>query len=190
MMRLKRAFLPLACAALCWISVLGTTTALADVNIPALSCQAPFLNQAETMRWHEHYLLNPLDNQDTWVVCPVAYETNDIKDPFIIGVYGNKSPAADGFHVCYLNIVDIGNQDIPGFIDNPGQRYIYSKQITTQNPINTLWWSASSVTFQEVLNGLGGGSNTCWSSNPADCWGITVNCKVPVGHAVGMVSLY
>lgn len=158
--------------------------ATADLNVPALACQAPFLYQAEPMRWHEHYLMNPPGNQGTWVVCPLPIETLNMNNTFTIGAFGNFiSGQSNESPYCYLNIIDITNQHLQGFLENPGQMKIYQRLLSTQNPINTLWRVVSTVTVQEVVNRIG---QSC--TNPADCWGVSLNCYLPTGHGLNMVS--
>lgn len=169
-------------------AVLAPSVAVADLNQPALACQAPYLDQAEPMRWHEHYLMNPPTNRGTWVVCPLPIESNNMTATFRIGAFGNFLPGnvtvpPGEFPRCYVNIVDLQNQDLTPYISNPGQRRIYTALLATQNPVNTLWWSASALSVQAVANAIG---QTCGP----DCWGVSVNCYLPTGYALGMVSQY
>jgi hypothetical protein len=163
-------------------------SALADLNVPGLACQAPYLDQAFPMRWHEHYIYNPEANQTTWVVCPVAFETLILTDPFRVGVFGVKTQGASGFPVCYMNVVSLSNQHLTGVMDNPGQRYIYTQQLTNFAPpgMPQAWVAFRIINQQDIRDimdqGGGGGG-------PAN-WTITVNCRLPPGHAIGMISLY
>jgi hypothetical protein len=171
-------------------SVIGLSpmTANADLNVPALACQAPFLAQAEPMRWHEHYLMNPANNRGTWVVCPLPIESDAMANTFVIGAFGNFIPGTvtippGEFPSCYVNIIDLNNQHLVGFINNPGQRKIYTALLQTQNPRNTLWSVASALSVQNVVNTIGQSCN-----NPADCWGVSINCYLPSGYALNMAS--
>jgi hypothetical protein len=174
--------------ALASVSGLAPMTASADLNVPALSCQAPFLDQAEPMRWHEHYLMNPANNRGTWIVCPLPIESDIMNNTFVIGAFGNFIPGTvtippGEFPSCYVNIIDINNQHLEGYINNPGQRKIYSVLLQTQNPVNTLWSVASAISVQNVVNTIG---QSC--TNPADCWGVSINCYLPSGYALNMAS--
>jgi hypothetical protein len=162
--------------------------ASADLNVPALACQAPYLDQAEPMRWHEHYLMNPPGNRGTWVVCPLPIETDNMNTTFMIGAFGNFVPGTQTippgeFPSCYVNIIDLTNQHLDPFINNPGQARTYRKLLATQNPQNTLWSVQSPLSMQEVVNAIG---QTCPS--PADCWGVSINCYLPTGYALNMAS--
>jgi hypothetical protein len=168
---------------------LAPSVAVADLNQPALACQAPFLDQADPMRWHEHYLMNPATNRGTWVVCPLPIETDNMNATFWIGAYGNFLPGnvtvpPGEFPVCLVNIIDLANQDLAGYINNPGQRRIYTAMLATQNPVNTLWAAESPLSVQNVINAMGG------RTNGPDFWGVSVNCYLPTGYALNMVSQY
>jgi hypothetical protein len=164
------------------------SVAVADLNQPALACQAPFLDQAEPMRWHEHYLMNPPTNRGTWVVCPLPIESDNMTATFRIGAFGNFLPGnvtvpPGEFPTCIVNIIDITNQHLAGYINNPGQKRIYQAVLATQNPQNTLWSAASPISIANVVAAIG---QTC--QNPADCWGVSLNCYLPTGYALNMVS--
>jgi hypothetical protein len=160
-----------------------TGSALADLNVPGLACQAPYMDQAYPMRWHEHYLYNPENNQDTWVVCPVAFETSELPNPFIVSVFGVFTQGARGFPVCYMNVVSLRNQHLNGILNNPGQRHIYTVQLTNRTPFGQLWAADGQLDFATVTAGLNNGGDP-------PLWTITVNCMLPPGHSVGMTSLY
>lgn len=124
------------------------TPAVADYNIGALACQAPYLDQAEFLRWHEHYVINPVGSQTTWVVCPIAYDSIKLPQQFQVGAFGNSTvPGTNA--LCYANVIDLRNQHIPtfDFLNNPGQNMTFQRIMSTQNPSNTLWssWLTTSV---------------------------------------------
>jgi hypothetical protein len=176
----------LAAVALSVPALILPRIAVGDLNVPALACQAPFLYQAEGLRWHEHYLMNPTNNQGTWVVCPLPIESDNMTTQFVIGAFGNfLAGASNESPFCYLNIIDLQNQHLQGFIENPGQRKIYTRLLQTQNPVNTLWWVATQVSTADIVAAIG---QSC--VNAADCWGVSVNCYLPVGHGLNMVSQY
>jgi hypothetical protein len=168
--------------------------AVADVNIGALACQAPFLSQAQNIRWHEHYMINPVTSETTWVVCPIAFETKDLPDTFYVGAFGNATvPGSNA--LCFANVVDLRNQNIPtfGFLDNPGQDMIFQTIMSTQNPANTLWSSWATLTKAGINAAMmnppatpiepGGGKGPAY-------WTITINCRLSPGQALNMVSLW
>jgi hypothetical protein len=169
--------------------------AVADINIGALDCQAPYLDQAEGLRWHEHYVINPENGVTTWVVCPIAFETNDLPNQFQIGAFGNTVPGANGLNACYANIIDLRNQHIPtnNFLNNPGQRMTFQTIMNTQNPSNTLWSSWVTLTQGQINGGHMPPPSTpvdpTQSQGPA-FWTITINCQLKAGQALNMVSLW
>jgi hypothetical protein len=178
----------------CLAGLGSVAPAVADVNIGALACQPPFLDQAAAIRWHEHYLINPKGSRTTWVVCPIAFETASLPDRFTVGAFGNYN--IPGINVqCYLNVVDIRNQNIPtlNFLNNPGQDMTYRRIMETQNPANTLWSAWTTVSLGEVAAAM---MRPQWtpidpsqSRGPA-YWTITVNCELQPGSALNMVSLW
>ena len=168
--------------------------AVADINIGALACQAPYLDQAEGLRWHEHYVINPTNGVTTWVVCPIAFETQQLPNQFQVGAFGNSTiPGTNA--LCYANIVDLRNQHIPtfNFLNNPGQDMTGQWLMSTKNPSNTLWSSWVTLT-QAAVNG----SHMPPPQTPVDptqsqgpaYWSMTINCQLKPGQALNMVSLW
>jgi hypothetical protein len=198
-----------ATAVVAWFGSAGgvVSTVSADVNIGALACQPPFQEQAGIIRWHEHYLINPKGSFDAWVVCPIAFETVNLPDPFNVGAFGNIKPPKSEFHVCYLNVVDLRNQHIPlpvaidaqnpaageaPFLQNPGQDMSFTRQLENPNDVGTLWAAWTLVNFSQVnaamstppqIPGLATGKGPAF-------WTITVNCYLPDGYALNMVSIF
>ena len=168
--------------------------AVADINIGALACQAPYLDQAEGLRWHEHYVINPTNGVTTWVVCPIAFETQQLPNQFQVGAFGNSTiPGTNA--LCYANIVDLRNQHIPtfNFLNNPGQDMTGQWLMSTKNPANTLWSSWVTLT-QAAVNG----AHMPPPQTPVDptqtqgpaFWSMTINCQLKPGQALNMVSLW
>ena len=168
--------------------------AVADINIGALACQAPYLDQAEGLRWHEHYVINPGNGVTTWVVCPIAFETQQLPNQFQVGAFGNSTiPGTNA--LCYANIVDLRNQHIPtgNFLNNPGQDMTGQWLMSTKNPANTLWSSWVTLT-QAAVNG----AHMPPPQTPVDptqtqgpaYWSMTINCQLKPGQALNMVSLW
>jgi hypothetical protein len=189
-------------------NIFGVNTASADINVGALACQPPYLAQAGIIRWHEHYLVNPKGSFNTWVVCPIAFSTNDLPGPvYNIGAFGNVKPPKTDFNICYANVVDLRNQNIPlavpadasnpgspelPFLNNPGQNMTYVRQMVNNNDVGTLWYSYTTLATADIaaamspppnIPGLGAGVNPAW-------WTFTVNCYLPAGYALNMVSLF
>ena len=172
----------------------AVTPALADINIGALACQAPYLDQAEGLRWHEHYVINPTNGVTTWVVCPIAFETQQLPNQFQVGAFGNSTvPGTNA--LCYANIVDLRNQHIPtfNFLNNPGQDMTGQWLMSTKNPANTLW--SSWVTLTQAAVNV---SHMPPPQTPVDptqtqgpaYWSMTINCQLKPGQALNMVSLW
>jgi hypothetical protein len=176
-------FTPLAAAlTLTAVGFLPTGATLADVNVPGLSCQAPNLTEAEGLRWHEQYIMNPRDgDRARWVVCPLAVET--LIYPEVVGfwVSGVKAPGTLEFPVCAFNAVSAFNQDIPGFVDNPGAslKTIEPMEVVSLPGQN---WAFRFITSRGFLESAVGDSleNQTYS----------VNCRLPPGYALQMVSLF
>jgi hypothetical protein len=127
------------------VGFVPTGTPLADVNVSGLACQAPTLADAEGLRWHEHYIMNPGGDQARWVVCPLPFETLFYPETFGIWVSGVKTPGVTAFPACAFNAVSLYNEDIPGFVDRPGAR---RKAIAGMQeiPFNTQNWAFQFLT--------------------------------------------
>jgi hypothetical protein len=173
---------------------------VADVNIGALACQPPYLAQAQNLRWHEHYVVNPLNAPmggspvTTWVVCPIAFDSNDLPQQFQIGAFGNATvPGTNA--LCYANVVDLRNQHIPdgNFLNNPGQNMTFQRIMATKNPANTLWSAWLTVTQDQIKAAMMDPPPTPvdpTGSEGPPFWTITVNCELKPGQALNMVSLW
>lgn len=176
-------------------NIAGIPSAMSDVNVGALACQPPFLDQAASVRWHEHYLIAPTTgSQQVWVVCPISFETKDLPDQFFIGAFGNSVNAGTSA-LCYANVVDIRNQHIPvlNFLDNPGQNMVFSTIMQTQNPANTLWSSWVMLSKDQIIARMMDPPSTPISQGQSvgsAYWTITVNCRLNPGQAINMVSLF
>lgn len=179
------------------------SVAVADVQIGALACQAPYLHQAARLRWHEHYLLNPPTSETTWVVCPIAFDSEfiptDNEGGVRVGAFGVLAPSRIGVTpVCYANVVDLRNQHVPesNFSPNPGMKLIASFRMQSQTGLGglTLWSSWTDITRAKVLAQMDdppptpvdpSGSSIGWAF-----WTVTINCELQPGHGVNVVSLY
>jgi hypothetical protein len=187
-----------AAAIVCAANLVAVAPATADINIGALACQPPFLDQAAQLRWHEHYLINPLEagSVATWVVCPIAFDSNDlIPNSIRIGAFGNTTPGGNPLTLCYANVVDIRNQNIPtfGFLVNPGQDMRVTKRMQSQTPAGTLWSAWADFTVANIVANMDSPPPTPVADGgvqgPA-FWTITVNCELKPGQALNMVSLW
>jgi hypothetical protein len=100
------------------------------------SCVAPFLFQAERMRWHEHFLMNPPEGQRTWAVCPIDMYVSDLADAgsprnYLIQVYlQNTLDAVMVNPVCFFTGHSVLNQQWGNYID--GDDLTYTLPLTLQ----------------------------------------------------------
>jgi hypothetical protein len=157
--------------------------AVADLNVPALTCQAPFLSQAGPMRWHESYVWNPAGNVGTWLVCPMPIETANLAVSFWVGAWGNfQIGVTNESPFCMLQITDIENQHIAQYLPNPGQKKIYSEMLDTRNPVNTIWSAATQFQTAEVTQELG--------SRGPEYWSVSLACYIPSGHGLNVTSVF
>jgi hypothetical protein len=174
-------FTPLAAAlTLTAVGFLPTGATLADVNVPGLSCQAPNLTEAEGLRWHEQYVINPGGDQARWVVCPLPVETLLYPEVFGFWVSGVKAPGTSEFPICAFNAVGVNNEDIPGFIDRPG---VSRKTVQPMEEVSDvgLNWGFYFVTSRGFLESAVG--------DRLEFQTYSVNCRLPPGYALQMVSL-
>jgi hypothetical protein len=186
-----------AAAIVCAANLVAVAPVTADINIGALACQPPFLDQAAQLRWHEHYLINPLEagSVPTWVVCPVAFDHNDLLPTFRVGAFGNTTFGANASTLCYANVIDLRNQNIPtfGFLVNPGQDMRVTRRMQSQNPANTLWSAWADLNVNNIIANMDSPPETPVAGGGvqgAAFWTITVNCELKPGQALNMVSLW
>ncbi len=184
-MKTRYAVLPtLAAVVTLSIGVLFPGTPVrADVNVSGLSCQAPFLNQAQRLRWHEHYLLNPIDSQPTWVVCAIPHETDILPQTFGVWASGVKMGGVTTFPTCVFNVVSLFNENIPGVVDRPGRNWKFVAGMPELASSTQLWGFRIVTTRQAVINAVG--DNTAIAN-----YTFSVNCLLPPGYALQMVSLF
>lgn len=191
----KAAYIAASAVAVLAANILSVAPVAADVQVGALACQAPYLAQANNLRWHEHYLVNPKDSTTTWVVCPIAFDGTTIPNEFQIGAFGNTTNFG-AQPSCFANIIDLRNQDIPtdNFLPNSGQRMIAQFRMQTKQPSNTLWSSWITITQAEVQAQMDQAPFTPINPNGdptwPDMWSITVNCQLRPGEALNVVSLW
>jgi len=164
-------------------SFLPTAAPLADVNVSGLACQAPFLDQAQRLRWHEHYLLNPINSQPTWVVCPIPHETDILGATFGVWASGVKMAGVTAFPICVFNVVSLFNENIPGVVDRPGRNWKFVAAMPELASSTQLWGFQIITTRAAVVAAVGDGTNI-------GNYTFSVNCLLPPGYALQMVSLF
>lgn len=149
-----------------------------DVNVAPSACQAPFLDQAFGLRWHESYLMNPASNVDTWVVCPVPIDNDTVPNEFAIGVIGSHmAGASTELPSCFFMVTSAINTTQPPFRDGNNQRY--SLALDTSNLNADLWGAAIDVVKSDVEGAVGS----------PNLWATTVFCKLPHGYSISQVVL-
>ena len=147
-----------------------------DLNIQPATCVAPFLNQAFPMRWTEHFLMNPSDGVETWVVCPVNFDNDvvDLDGTFIVtgAVMSGASASAP---VCYFTAYDRRNQKQLPYITGTDRTYGAVIPVTKTG---TSWSATLNVDRAGIVASIGGNANN---------WGAAVFCRLPVGHSVSQI---
>lgn len=150
-----------------------------DLNIPGASCVAPYLNQAFPMRWHENYLMNPADNIDTWVICPLELDNDTIPAAFVVSVVGARMAGAGSIlPSCYVSIYNAANLQRPPFISGPGNN-TFTLALTSSlvTPNVPLWISGLGVNLYSAGNVI---------AYP-DLIAATVFCKLPSGYSISTI---
>ena len=150
-----------------------------DLNLPGASCVAPYLNQAFPMRWNETYLMNPANNIDTWVICPLELDNDTFPPVFVVSVVGARMAGAGSIlPSCYLAIYNAANLQQPPFISGPGNNTL-SFALTSSLPVPNvpLWMSGLGVN-------LSGAGNVI--AYP-DLIAATVFCKLPSGYSISTI---
>jgi hypothetical protein len=106
-------------------AVVPMTANAAAVSVHPASCVAPFLFQAEKIRWHEHFVLNPSTNQQTWVVCPINVDTDfDGESTTYVGASLVRTKGADTTPAqCFFTAHNAINQNLGEFNDGPDYTY-------------------------------------------------------------------
>lgn len=121
------------------------------------SCVAPFLFQAERMRWHEHFLMNPPDGQRTWAVCPIDAYLPDLAAAvsprdWLIQVYlQNTLDAVPVNPVCFFTAHGVFNQQWGGYIT--GEDVTYTLPLTLQQS-GGITVAQGVISVEDILAGL------------------------------------
>jgi len=164
------------------IAVMSGSVRANDIVMAPAGCQAPFLYQAEPMRWHEWYLLNPLTNITTWVICPLTYDEDVVTWPAggssNVNVYGAIEAGASGTPRCFFGAADRTNTSLPPYIFGSSKAYAQNLGSTVTAPT---WRSTGSVSHDNIRTALGGSS--------AQNWGLTIFCELPPGHAISGINV-
>lgn len=158
-----------------------------DINIHPAACQAPFLDQAFPMRWHEFYLMNPADNRSTWVICPTTWDQDVVTWPVggstTVEIHGAIQAGASGdAPVCFFAATDRDNLQLPPYIETPGGARKFLQNLGTAMA-EPRWSSSGNVSHASIWQALGG------SSTDPSRWGVSLFCQLPPGYAISNIFL-
>jgi len=156
-----------------------------DINMHPAGCQAPFLNQAVPMRWHELYLMNPASNIATWVICPTTWDQDVISWPAggftSVRIDGAvESGASVDAPLCFFGAADRDNLSLPPYINIPGGKKSFIQNLAT-NKTPPRWFSQGAINHDALRSALGGTSSTRWN--------VSLFCMLPPGHAISTIFL-
>ena len=160
------------------------TSAIAQDNVfvhPA-SCVAPFLYQAERMRWHEHFLMNPANGERTWVICPFTYHNDYVTESgeWSIEVLIQKMSGADAEQPkCFYTVHSVLNQKWGDYIN--GTKYEFTKPLPIQNLGGGRYGATTTVTALELAEALGSAFNALGQ--------MSVYCRLNPGWGINSVAL-
>ena len=148
------------------------------------SCVAPFLFQAERMRWHEHFLMNPDVGQRTWVVCPIDMYVDDMGVPesgnWAIQVYLQKMPTAVMVQPkCFFTVHSVLNQKWGNYINGDAITFTSPLPLQTSDGITVAQGVASVGDIIELLG----------SEAAAAPFHLAVYCRLDPGWGLNGVEL-
>jgi hypothetical protein len=125
------------------------------------SCVAPFLYQAEGMRWHEQFLLNPSDGVPTWAVCPINMYFREFIIPegmWSVQVYLQHTlDASPTEPACYFTVHSVINQKWGDFIN--GTRHAYTVALQNSTTPSGITIAQRLVTPENIVTALGPGAD-------------------------------
>ncbi len=175
--RLLSTVLPAALLVIAGLSTIPTARAAAYYSVPPSACFAPFLNQAFQLRWHEAYLMNPLDSVATYVICPLTVDVADLAPNIAVGVWGANMPGALSSPQCFFSVTDQDNLSQPPYTTGVTRRYGTALPTTIAG---SLWQAvtASPITRAAIDTAIGPPTSALTQANAAFCllppgWGIS-----------------
>lgn len=156
-----------------------------DIVMHPAGCQAPFLSQAGPMRWHENYLMNPVTNISTFVICPLTFDsdvvtfpagglTNVRIDGAIQSGAGFQSPQ------CFFSSADRENLKLDPYINVPGGDRTFIQLLTTTST-SPRWFASAPISNDAI-------SAATSSPNPA-FRNAAVFCQLPPGYAISTIMV-
>jgi hypothetical protein len=149
-----------------------------DVNVSPSSCQAPFLSQAQGMRWHENYVMNPSWGVNTWLVCPINFDNDTLPSAFVVGVIGSLMDGASSERPnCFFTVHTAVNTTQPPFRSGNDGVLTWPLEFNMVDP--TLWAAGRGISSVDVAGYLG----------DPDFWAMAVYCRLPVGYSISQVTI-
>lgn len=167
-------------AVLCSGMLLSQPAVANDVQIAPSNCVAPYLGQAFPMRWNENYLMNPITNTSTWVICPVLFDVDVLPAAFNAAVIGGRmTGAGPELPTCFFTVNSAVNLAQSPFIFGPAAKY--AKNMPTQlNAADTrIWQSGVGIESTQILAAAGA---------PVG-WAMSLFCKLPPGFGISQLRI-
>lgn len=156
-----------------------------DIVMHPAGCQAPFLSQAGPMRWHENYLMNPVGNISTFVICPLTFDPDVVNFPAAgttnVRVDGAvQSGAAPQAPQCFFASADRENLKLDPYINIPGGDRTFITPLGTN--LTFPRWFASVPVSNDAITAATGGANPAFRN-------AAVFCQLPPGYAISTIML-
>jgi hypothetical protein len=121
------------------------------------SCVAPFLFQAQGMRWHEHFLMNPPEGRRTWAICPIDMYIDDVATAtaprnWVVQVYlQNTADAVMVDPVCFFTGHSVFNERWGSYIG--GEPYTFTLPLTL-GAVGGVTVAQGVISVQEIVAGF------------------------------------
>ena len=150
-----------------------------DVNLAPASCQAPFLYQATGLRWHENYLMNPVWNVPTWVVCPMPFDNDGLPTSFLVAVTGSyMDGASTELPTCFFTVNSAANTSQEPYRGGNELRLTWALDLRVAGG-SPLWEARAGISWGSIISALG----------DDDLWAASFFCKLPVGYSISQLRL-
>ena len=180
----RRALALMASAYLGIAGVVAPPVLANDINVHPAACQAPFLNQAGPMRWHEYFLMNPANNVPTWVICPMTYDDDVVNfnngGTFSVSLRGGKMDGASGgLPTCEFKVHSRDNLRQGVYIDRSPNRTFAQGLTSTTN--GATWSASGTITRTDVSDDVGTGNQRYW--------GVSVVCLLQPGYSISWINM-
>lgn len=179
--RLLSTLLPATLLVIAGVSTIPTAKAAAFYTVPPSACFAPFLNQAFQLRWHEAYLMNPLDSVATYVICPLTVDVANLGPNIGVGVWGANMSGALSSPQCFFSVTDKDNLSQPPYITGVMRRYGTALPTTIAG---SLWQAVTApvVTRAAIDAAIGPPTSPLTQAN-------AVFCLLPPGWGISEIAL-